>query len=122
MEQNGVVLPSGAWSNELLVPCLAEIAATSYIGDELPPPIDGPEGERPLPPSINIGRRRSGARLGCQPVTNRLVGSGAHRLGRWPFGPLAVWAARAHRLPYPLSRAKGKGQRCSVACALFPVL
>ena len=46
VDQSGIVLPASAWSNEqteYLIGVLVELAASSYVGDELPPPIDGPE-------------------------------------------------------------------------------
>ena len=44
MDQTGVLLPPSAWPNEHLAATLAELVSTNYVGDELPPPIDGPEG------------------------------------------------------------------------------
>ena len=40
-----MVLPSTAWNDSNLVNALVELATNNYIGDELPPPVDGPEGE-----------------------------------------------------------------------------
>lgn len=44
LADGAVLLPGGAWSNEQLVPLLADLAASNSAGNELPMPLDQNDG------------------------------------------------------------------------------